>query len=1327
MASMEKISADLKLVDSKKENLREAFEHSLFLLTMQWKDLEEYFDLTRKSIEQRFDELESKEKNFNSVQLSLKERSEEHNSIQKSIEERLKELGLKEEKLNFTRLSVEERSKELDSVQELINESLNELGIKEKELGSVQKLIDQRVEEFELKEKQFEKRHKDLELKEKQFDLIQKSIENRFKELERKEKLYQERAKQLGLKEKQCEELSKSLELKEKQCVLSAKVKVEEPEYTPVDNAIYYSSSANIRFCITMDGKTLQIFLNEHLNEHDSMRDEVYAALRMSSDPAKLVLDAMQGFYPPFLKKGDKEFEGSVVRRSCTLLLAQLMRALPFITPPVREEATKLAVDWKAKMKVDSENSLVVVGFLQLVATYGLISSFDRDEILKLFEAIAQHREAPALCQALGFADKVPDLIQNFIKKKQHLVALRHICAFELVDKFPPVPLLREYLKYCGKMAYKSHNVQNRAIEERVAAVIRGIVGHDLEIKYSISNLEECIEHLIMLKDGNLCIVPASENKLTSSITDPISTKALNDAPILPKITAPTLAPVTTMALILAKMDGKRLQIFLNEHLAEHELLRNDVSTALQMSVNSAKLVLDAMRGFYPPHLKKGNMDFEACICRRSCMLLLEQLMRLSPQITPKVKEAAMKLAIEWKEKMRSETEILGFLQIVGAYRGASAFDVDELSILFGTVVHLRHAPELCQVLGFSENIPVGDVLHSQEEVDQCSSENSLLNNKVNSSSVGPQVDKSLCTNMERKEVCSSIRCSLDPAKLVLDALQGCYYSGLKKNRCPGRIVGRSSVIFLEQLMRVSPEIKPHVQEEAMNFAVAWKAGIVKSEKALKALIFLQLVAIYNLVSSFSSDELLGFLGEVGWHGQAINLFPALELVDKIPDFIQQLIKKEQRLAAIKYICAYGLVDKFPPVPLLKAHLTYSEEIANKTCKKGNNSLKAQDRAIKQEVDAIRAVIKCITDHGLESEFSPENIKTRLEQLERKIADRRIVVTHPASEAQPREQAGKKITTPTPAPSSEAQLQKEAGIKCNSSTPAPSSVAQPQKHAGKKCKALLQKKAGIKCTAPTPVPAPSSEVQPKKEAGIKWNSSTPAPSSAAQQQKQAGKKCSTPASEAKAQEKAGKKRIAPTPDTASKTQLQHQRAKKCRRTAKSTAAASMAPVGTAYPIHSAQPPPQIPTCFSSEQATLYLGPPAEYCSPACPGVSTPNTSSMSHLSWQYGFDAPANRGSMPLGSAGYHLAQPPSQVPTCCTSEQAAPYLGPPAKYCSPGVSTPNTSSVSHLNWQDGLDAPFNGGSMLLGSAGYHFGSASSFGAPSTHQLYHPWHYPQPS
>ena len=74
-----------------------------------------------------------------------------------------------------------------------------------------------------------------------------------------------------------------------------------------------------------MDGKSLLIFLNELSIEHDLMRYEVAIALLLSSGPTKLILDAMEWFYPPHLKKGDVEFDESIVQGSCVLLLEQLL------------------------------------------------------------------------------------------------------------------------------------------------------------------------------------------------------------------------------------------------------------------------------------------------------------------------------------------------------------------------------------------------------------------------------------------------------------------------------------------------------------------------------------------------------------------------------------------------------------------------------------------------------------------------------------------------------------------------------------------------------------------------------------------------------------------------------------------------------------------------------------------------------------------------------------------------------------------------------------------------------------------------------------------
>ena len=76
----------------------------------------------------------------------------------------------------------------------------------------------------------------------------------------------------------------------------------------------------------------LPLFLDESSKDHRTTSSEFCRALRLSLDPAKVVLDAMLGSYPSYLKKGVGEFEVGLVRSSI-LLLEQVMGISPRIQP----------------------------------------------------------------------------------------------------------------------------------------------------------------------------------------------------------------------------------------------------------------------------------------------------------------------------------------------------------------------------------------------------------------------------------------------------------------------------------------------------------------------------------------------------------------------------------------------------------------------------------------------------------------------------------------------------------------------------------------------------------------------------------------------------------------------------------------------------------------------------------------------------------------------------------------------------------------------------------------------------------------------------------
>ncbi|KAK3023668.1 hypothetical protein RJ639_043549 [Escallonia herrerae] len=1044
MGSLENLSASVRVAESKKSSLRKA----MLILLLEWKDLDQQLDSTQHAFEGCVRELESREERLNSIRESLDKRAkqleerenefqafqeekisdlnakaEQLDSIRESVDNSLEEAQYREEKLEeqqklvegvFERLESEEsklevlrdsvremleeirskeklvvnRAKEMDCIQDWMERRRKKLYGKEERFVEWEKLLDSRAKELDSKELKLKERERDLDARaklneegKKEIELKEKEIESRSKQLDSVKKFSSQRFKEFWVMkkklisdEKLLEERAKELEIKEKDLemrVLNAPVKIEPLEEMPLHDY------ADIRFCITMGAKDLQIFLNERARDHDMMSDEVFRALRFSLDPAKLILDAMQGFYPPHLKKGDAEFEGSVVRRSCILLLEQLMRMSPEIQPRVKEEALKLAVEWKAKMRVKAENSLEVLGFLHLLAAYGLASAFDSDELPSLFETVAEHSQSLELCQLLVSTDRVPDCLKRIKITKGLLMPNK---------------------------GNEPREARNRAIDKRVAAlrdVIKCIADNKLDSVYSSKVVEGRIEWLIRQKEDSKCTASAlsnfsqeqqmGEKKHMSSSTAALSTKALPAAPVPKNAASSVLGPATAFSLILAKMDAKRLLSFLNEHVEDHEMMRDEVFTALQLSFDPATLVLNAIQGFHPPHTKTGDEEFEAGVIRNSCMLLLEQLIRLSPHIKARVREAATELAIEWNYEMRVKTanplDSLAFLLLLGAYNLGAYFDTNELPSLFENLAQHSHASELCQLLGFSEKIQASGIINHQANIEQSMSENLQLNDTVASSSKGPRHDISSLddnTNGKRKmhtsvdsKAPTCFKNSSDPAKLVLDAVQGSFRSITEGNKSFKLDLTTSFSSLLEQLMRFSPEIKPCVKQEAVVFAVEWRTRLLESTPKPSE------------VKRSTFKEL-----------------DSTELGKPVSDIIQHLIRKGEQLSAIRYIYAFGLADEFPPVPLLERHLHASKELTEKVREEGQHSPEAQNKAITTEILALRHAIKCIAAHRLE--YSSENLRIRIVQLQKQKVKPKDCISFAAQKAQSQQQETKK-------------------------------------------------------------------------------------------------------------------------------------------------------------------------------------------------------------------------------------------------------------------------------------------------------------------------------
>ncbi|XP_042011656.1 trichohyalin-like isoform X2 [Salvia splendens] len=305
----------------------------------------------------------------------------------------------------FIEVSLKET--DLDSLRNWVEKKMDEADLKEREVEEQGRRIAEKEGRLISKEKELEVRHK---VRSEKLDSRENSLKeftrNCFKEhraikreLRTEKDLVEKRVRDLDEREQRLYHAQEELEFKEKQMRESFKL-LEYKHHHPTDVfiapiEIEPDESVDLKFMVRMDGKTLQMFLNDREKEFDSMVDEIFKVLHLSSDPAKLVLDAMAGFYPPRLREEDVEYN---VRRTCIILLGQLIKLSPTIRPHVREEAIELATSWKSQLKAASQNakSQEVLGFLCLLSAFDLASYFDVDD-LSSFLMVGQYKEALGL------------------------------------------------------------------------------------------------------------------------------------------------------------------------------------------------------------------------------------------------------------------------------------------------------------------------------------------------------------------------------------------------------------------------------------------------------------------------------------------------------------------------------------------------------------------------------------------------------------------------------------------------------------------------------------------------------------------------------------------------------------------------------------------------------------------------------------------------------------------------------------------------------------------------------------------------------------------
>ncbi|KAJ6911057.1 FRIGIDA-like protein 4a [Populus alba x Populus x berolinensis] len=290
---------------------------------------------------------------------------------------------------------------------------------------------------------------------------------------------------------------------------------------------------------------------------------------------------------------------------------------------------------------------------------------------------------------------------------------------------------------------------------------------------------------------------------------------------------------------------------------------------------------------------------------------------------------------------------------------------------------------------------------------------------------------KSLCLTMEsrefwnfvitkkkeieilRKQIPLALAECVDPAKFVIEAISEVFPVDKRGERSgeKGNDLGWACVLILESLIPVVVDpvigksrllVTPSVKERAKEIAEIWKKSLeerggIENVKTPDVHTFLQHLVTFGIVKKDDVDLYRKLVVGSAWRKQMPKLAVSLGLGDKMPDMIEELISRGQQLDAVHFTYEVGLVDKFPPVPLLKAFLKDAKKAAASVLEDPENTGRAAHFAARKEQSALRAVIKCVEDYKLEAQFPPENLKKRLEQLEKAKTEKKRPAAVPAN------------------------------------------------------------------------------------------------------------------------------------------------------------------------------------------------------------------------------------------------------------------------------------------------------------------------------------------
>ncbi|KAF8040132.1 hypothetical protein BT93_B2379 [Corymbia citriodora subsp. variegata] len=935
---MEEVSDELKQAMLKKESVSRAFERlqadtsKVLALTLLWKDLDDHFDGVQRSLECRSEEVRENERVLEERVRAVESREDELRSYERRIEEYEGEIGRKASELASVEEGIERLRSERESEEERLVQTRSALGEcvslirdKEEELSSLRRSTEECLGNYTSKKEEMELLQQQVSTREKKVEVLQNLLEQSSRELD----LAMEK---LGLARSSHKDLSREIDFKRQD--LNMVQNLLEDSYKEMD-------TRNNQLSILEDSIALKHGELQSLTDKINgcclelrVKEEELGQVRKRVEDFNEALESKESLLDSIktlitenkeeLEFKEKQFDAMnklVNERSATLDLKE--RELGFIEMTIGklseelkskegylEGITKCVKQLEEEMKSKKEELASVEGkerkagtsleyvCKELNATKESIKDLDLEleSKRKQLESVEIHMRKST--EGLQLKEQEYASIQSSIVE----------CSSTFKSKKKQLDLMQKSIAECSeKLEFRKGQLDQ--IEERSKK------GHrDVELKEKHLNalnvaIEECSKILEMKEKE--CEVLHYELKLRRGELDLIEkTLETRSMELELRESFNVLSGVTAHALVNGSasasqvnfqpgivVDGKNLLMFLGQQFKEHNRVCSKVLETIQASPDAAKLVLDAIEGFYPQDSSNGD-GFDIRTIRRICIFLLESIIKFSAEVKPQVREAAMKLALEWKAKLNvlpspeNYLEMLGFLQLLLAYKLGSAFDKNEIQNLVNSVSQFRKAHGgLGQLLGSADAQP--DSLRSIEQCQiKTEPEHCIVHNADDSSgailppptgSVGGELlteDHAIL-----KEILDELQSSSDPAELILGVIEGSHRQlSDSMDMDLHTDVLKSQIFLLEQLIKVSPSTTTNeVKEGAMKLAREWKVRLTeKAESSLEVFSFLHFLAAFKLVSSFNENEILNLADRVSLNDNAPLLCQTLGLANRV-------------------------------------------------------------------------------------------------------------------------------------------------------------------------------------------------------------------------------------------------------------------------------------------------------------------------------------------------------------------------------------------------------------------------------------------------------------